>query len=165
MKARITPLGILILVGIGCTQRVDLSAERNAILQIDREWSEAANGDDLDQLLTYWADDAVIYPPGSPAVVGKNAIREFLEQNKRIPGFSISWEPKEVVVSVGGDMAYTLGTTQITANDSEGKPVVHPCKYSVIWRKQIDGSWKGVVDMVNFDHPPLQPIAWDQKEE
>lgn len=157
MKTDLIVFGLLTLIVSGCTQSVDVTVEQIALLQLDREWSQVAAGEDLEQLLSHWAEDAVIYPPGRPAVVGKEAIREFIEQSRAVPGFAISWEPKEAVVSQGGDMAYTLGITRITVNDSEGKPIVNLGKYTVVWRKQGDGSWKCVVDMFNFDRPPIQP--------
>lgn len=156
-------VGILAIPGLffalSCAQpaQPDLEAARQALLQRDREWSQAASGDDLERLLSFWADDAVIYPAGAPAVVGKDAIRQFLKEKRNIPGFSISWEPTDAVVSGSADLAYTLGTMQIGANDAQGNPVVNQGKYSVVWRRQTDGSWTAVVDMFNFDQPPAAP--------
>lgn len=156
------------LAAAGCAQPVapvDIEAERQALLQLDREWSEAASSDDMDRLLGFWAEDGVIYPAGAPAVVGKEAIREFIERNREIPGFSISWEPAEAVVSGSGDLGYTVGASQVTVHDAQGNPVVNRGKYAVVWRKQADGAWKCVVDMFNFDQPPAQPSPPAEEEE
>ncbi len=75
-------LGLLIAVSCARPAQSDLAAEREALLQRHREWSEAASGDDLEHLLTFWADDAVIYP----AVVGKDANRQFLAEKRSVPG-------------------------------------------------------------------------------
>ena len=67
----------LSLVGLtGCTTRVDVEKERAAILQTDKEWLAAAlEGRDLGRIVSFWTDDAIVFPPGSAAVVGKEAIR------------------------------------------------------------------------------------------
>ena len=46
------------------------------------------------------ADDAVVMAHGQPAVKGHDAIRKMLEVNANIPGFEVSWEPKEAFVSL-----------------------------------------------------------------
>ena len=81
------------LTTVACSAGIDTESDRVALLRADRNWSKAASGDDFDALLAFWADDAVIYPAGAPAAIGKAAIREFLMKNREIPGFSISWEP------------------------------------------------------------------------
>ena len=50
-------------------------------------------------VMTFWADDAIVFPPASPAVVGSAAIREFVAKSFQTPGFSISWKTTTVAVS------------------------------------------------------------------
>ena len=134
----------------GCTTKVDLEAERDTILRIDKEWSSVtAEGRDLDRIVSYWADDAVVFPPGFSAVVGKEEIRQYVAESFKIPGFSIGWEAIEVTVSPAGDFAYITGKNHFTVNDSEGKPVTSYGKVVTVWRKGIDGDWKCVIDIWN----------------
>ena len=54
---------------------MDLAAERTRLLRRDAEWAlAAAEGRDIEKVLSYWTDDAVVFPPGLPAVVGKIAL-------------------------------------------------------------------------------------------
>ena len=64
----------------------------------------------------------------------------------KIPGFRVSWEPISVSVSESGDMAYLLEKSQITVNDSLGKPKTEYNKAISIWKK-VNGDWKNVVQM------------------
>ena len=66
---------------------MDLAAERNRLLQRDAEWAVAASaGRDVEHILSYWTDDAVVLPPSLPAVVGKAALRQYVESTMQIPG-------------------------------------------------------------------------------
>ncbi|WP_460735630.1 YybH family protein [Lysobacter tyrosinilyticus] len=74
------------------------------------------------------------------------------------PGFALSWQTGKVEVARAGDIAYTLGSYQLTVNDANGKPIVDRGKYVTIWRKQPDGGWKSIVDTFNTDLP-MEPMA------
>ena len=148
---------LVVLSASGCAPQVDLEAERTALLGTDKEWAEAAATSDMERLLSFWTEDAVIYPAGAPAVVGKEAIREFIHRSRSLPGFSVSWEPTQAVVSDSGNIGYTLGTTEFTVNDAEGKPISNRGKYVLIWKKQADGSWECAVDIFNFNTSATGP--------
>jgi uncharacterized protein (TIGR02246 family) len=140
----------------GCGTRSDPAAEEAKLKETSRAWSRAAAAGDLDAIVNYWADDAVVIQPGQPVWRGKGAIRNFLEASMKTPGFRISWEPWEAVVSASGDMGYLLEDTTVTVNGPDGKPITSKFRAVTIWRKQPDGSWKNVVDTSNSgpDTPP-----------
>lgn len=147
----ITPL-LIFAVLTGCREhKTDTKTEGERLMQISREWSRSAATDSIEKTLSYWADDAIVMPPGQPPIKGKNSIREMIQGTSKIPGFKISWEPLSVIVSKGGDIAYMIEQNQITVNDSLGKPVREFNKSVTIWRKEDDGSWKNIVDMWNAD--------------
>jgi uncharacterized protein (TIGR02246 family) len=134
---------------------IDAESEEAEIMRLSREWSEVAGSGDLDATLAYWADDAVMMPPGMPPLKGKQAIREFIEASGSIPGSAIRWEPLEAHVSPAGDFAYLLERNEISFRDSTGVQVTEWNKVVTVWRKQADGSWKNVIDIWNAD-----PTAW-----
>ncbi len=138
-----------------CRPRIDSEAERAALLQTDKDWSVAAHaGTDVERILAYWSDDARIYPPEIPVIDGKAAIRDFVTASLRVPGFSVSWEPHEAVISPDGRLGYTTGVNSFTAPDARGKLVTTPGKYVTVWRKAPDGSWKCVIDSWNSGPTP-----------
>lgn len=147
---------LLVIVSIiivdGCTTaRVDTQAEGEALMQLSREWSASVATGDLEATLEFWADDAIVMPPGMPPVRGKEAIRGFVSGMTQIPGFQISWEPVSVHVSASGDMAYMVERNTSTMDDAHGNPVTTHGKVITIWRSEPDGSWKNVIDMWNED--------------
>lgn len=138
----------------------DLDKERAAILEIDKQWaSAAAEGRDIDLIVSFWSDDATIFPPAAPAVVGKDSIRKFVQASLAMPGFSIRWETTEVIVSKDATLAYSTGKNQITFNDPDGKQVTVHGKAVAVWRKEPSGQWKCVIDIWN-DDPPA-PLSSD----
>ena len=71
---------LLLMVFPACG--ADLDKERAAILEVDKQWASAvAEGRDIDHIVSFWADDATVFPPGVPAVVGKDAIRRFVQES------------------------------------------------------------------------------------
>ena len=138
-------------------QIVDQKAEAEKLMELCREWAKSAATDDMDKTLSYWAYDAVIMLPGQPAIKGHDAIRKMLENNTTIPGFEVSWEPKEAFVSQSGDLGYVIGHSYFKMNDPSGNSITVFNKGVEIWKRQEDSSWKNVVDINNED-PTLTSI-------
>jgi uncharacterized protein (TIGR02246 family) len=122
---------------------------RAEILRLDAEWAKTAGSGDLERILSYWSDDATVLPPGSPALVGKPAIRAYIAQSLRTPGFAISWKTNDVTVAASGDLACGVGTNQVSFDGPDGKRVTVDGNAVTVWRKGADGAWKCVVDIWN----------------
>ena len=151
-------LSILFTGLFGCTnQTVDQKTEAEKLMELSREWAKSAATDDIDKTLNYWADDALVMAPGQPALKGHDAIRKMLEGNANIPGFEVSWEPKEAFVSQSGDLGYVIAHNYFKMQDSLSNTFTIFNKGVEIWKKQEDGSWKNVVDIFNED-PTLTSI-------
>jgi len=131
-----------------------LDQDRRAVLTAEREWAAAARGRDLDRSVSYMADDAMMFPPASAPVVGKAAIRDYMASGFATPGFSVTWEPEEVVVADGGDLAYTHARSVYTVPGPDGTIHTVHAKGVAIWRKGADGDWRCIVDIWNEAPPP-----------
>jgi uncharacterized protein (TIGR02246 family) len=140
---------VLAAAALGCNAKSADTADEAAIRRADANWLAAASTRDLERTLPYWSDDATILAPGTPAVVGKDAIRKYVSGAFATPGFSITWTTDRIEIAKSGDLAYSTGTDRITINGSDGKPVVQENRSAAIWRKQPDGSWKCTVDIMS----------------
>jgi ketosteroid isomerase-like protein len=124
--------------------------EEAALLERDREWAAAASeGRDVERIVSFWSDDAKVFPPGAPVIEGKPAIREFVTGSLSIPGFHITWETAEAVVAPGGEMGYTIGWNQITMPDADGNLRTEKGRGVAIWRREPGGAWRCVIDIWN----------------
>jgi uncharacterized protein (TIGR02246 family) len=132
-------------------------ADERAIREIDIEWSKAMAAKDVERCMSFYADDASVFEPGSPMVTGKDAIRKGLDAFLAVPRLSLSAKIAKVVVARSGDLAYTYGTYAMTMNDAKGKPVNDKGKGVTVWGKQPDGKWKVLADIFNSDLPAPAP--------
>src|SRR5262245_43561042 len=127
-----------------------MTSDRVRLLERDAEWARlAAEGRDLEAILSYWTDDAVIFAPGLPPVVGKDALREYVTGSLDIPGFKITWASTEVQVSQDGSLAYMVGRNAVTMNGPDGAPFTLEGRAVTIWRRDSDGEWRCCLDIWN----------------
>ena len=120
-------------------------ANADTLRQLEAEFMKATAERGSQGYLSYYAEDAVEVPNNAGLIQGKANIAktmEFLDVGADI--------------SSSGDMGYTYGTYEFASSDRNGKPVVDHGKYTTIWKKQKDGSWKVVLDMGNAGIEPPQ---------
>ena len=129
---------------------MDLTSEKARLLQRDAEWAAAAaEGQDLERIVSYWTDDAVVLAPGLPAVAGKDALRQYVQDSMKIPGFRISWTSADATISPDGNLAYLFGRNQVTMNAPDGVSSTMAGRAVTIWRREPDGEWRCAVDIWN----------------
>ncbi len=132
-------------------QPADMDAAGKSLAKLDREWSLAAGKKDADLVASYYADDAIGYPPNEPAAAGRAAARKVWAAYFADPTLKISWKPLHAEVSQSSDLGFTAGTYELSAKGADGKPFVDKGKYLCVWKKSPDGTWKAVHDMWNSD--------------
>ena len=130
--------------------QLDLNSEKARLLRRDAEWAAAASeGRDVDLILSYWTDDAVVYAPGLPPLVGKSALREYVEGSLKIPGFRVSWTTTDVTLSDDGTLAYMFSRNKVEMNAPDGTPVTTEGRAVTVWRRESKGEWRCAVDTWN----------------
>ncbi len=132
------------------------SAARAELLRVDGEWSAAAGSPDVERIVSYWSDDAVVTSPHEKPLAGKAAIRKFVADSLKVPGFSVRWQPAEAIVSSSGDLGYTTGSNVFTFPDAAGNVVTTPGRYVTVWKKDETGRWRCVIDFWN-EAPAPEP--------
>jgi ketosteroid isomerase-like protein len=129
------------------------SANETKLRESEVAMSAAAVGKDLDKVVSYYADDAVVFAPNSPAATTNEAIRNAWKDVLMPTGASTSWKAMRVEVAKSGDLAYTSGTYDGTMVGADGRPVKDSGNYLTVWKKQADGTWKILVDTWATDLP------------
>lgn len=121
-----------------------------ALLKADVDWAMvAAEGKDMARILSFWAEDAVVFPPGQNAVTGKGAARKYMTGRYKTPWFSIGWKPEQAVVSASADLGYTTGTSEVATPDPNGKVTVLRARYLATWRRAEGGPWQCTTQVWN----------------
>jgi ketosteroid isomerase-like protein len=139
-------LALYMLTACSAPTTIDTQGEAQKLMQASRDWAIAAKERNIDKVLGYWQDDAVMFSPSQPILKGKQAISEMVKASYADSSFSISWEPVSAEISNDGSMGYIIEKSTISFKDSTGF-VTHKLNAVSIWKKQTDGSWRNVVDM------------------
>jgi uncharacterized protein (TIGR02246 family) len=143
-------IALVSLAIVGAASAADTkSAVEKALRDLDDQWSAAAEAKDIDKVVSFYSDDAVVMPPNASAATTKDAIRKIWKD--LLTDATITWKTKEVEVAQSGDLAFSSGTYEVTLNDPTGTPVKDRGKYLEVWKKQADGMWKCVADIWNSD--------------
>ena len=150
-RSRALLLAAVVLATGACAARppvFDAAAESAALLKRDAEWADVASaGKDVDRIVSYWSDDAVIMQAGQAPVEGKQAIRAFITSTTKIPGFKIHWVSEKPAFSPDGQLAYMRGKTEMTVPGPTGQPMPLHLQGVTVWRKDADGVWRCTVDI------------------
>ena len=129
-------------------QKVAKGAE--LLFQLEAAFAQEAALHGRDAFLTYFAEDGVELDDGG----GITTKEEMRKQPAWAEGTSLTWTPVKADMAASGDMGYTYGNFVFKHKDKEGKMITDYGKYTSIWKKQKDGSWKVVVDMGNSSPAP-----------
>lgn len=120
---------------------------RASIQKAKRAWVAAFKAQDWDALVDQYAEDAIALPPDDLAISGRDAIREYFNDDAQT-----SDEVFETV-EIGGveSVAYARGNFSFTITSEGSEPVAVSGKYIEIWEKQEDGNWLITHDIWNAD--------------
>ena len=134
------------------TAAVDAGADEQAIRgQVDR-WLQLVQAKDAAGIAELYAEDGAVMPPNAPIGKGRAAIRQAWASMMNTPGFNLTFNPEQIVLSSSGDMALDRGTYQLTIAPS-GRTQSDTGKYVVVWRK-VGNEWKAAADIFNSDRSP-----------
>ena len=107
-----------------------------------QEWLAAENKKDAAAITDLYDENAVLLPKAEEPVLGKAAIGEYYKKlvaNPRFVPFTLTLDWNSF--HLAGDVAIA---TSIFEGDAarEGKPIHFRGKNFIVWKKQVNGSWK-----------------------
>jgi ketosteroid isomerase-like protein len=131
-------------------------ADEAAIRELDVKSAKAASAKNLEDTVSYYAEDASLLPPYAAIQIGKSALHAAWTGLLGSVD-SIAWQPNKIEVSRSSDFAYVIGVYQMTSKNAQAKSITDHGKYVEVWTKQSNGSWKVVADIFNSDLLPPAP--------
>lgn len=142
------------LVLNGCGERVGSTssdADEAAIRAQNEKWLEAATAKDAKTIGQLYADDAAMFVPGVPKIVGREAIErgwtDFFST-----GMSTSFETEKLIVSKSGDLAVEIGVSKNFKGDVASAETMERGKFVNTWIKR-DGKWLVQTESFSSDAP------------
>lgn len=119
-----------------------------AITAISKARAEAFNQRDAAGIAQYFAEDAVLMPPGQPSRIGKQAVADYYQDifDQYVPLLQSEY----LEVDVSGDLAYGRGVATVTLKSRQGDSVIQAeSEYINILKKREDGIWITTHDIWN----------------
>jgi ketosteroid isomerase-like protein len=145
----------LVVAASGCaaTPASPDSAADRAKLESDAvSWFDHYANADADGMAKLYAEDALLTPPGAPAVTGRASIKAFLGDDAakaKADGISIK-KGSVTGTGVNGDSGWISGTDTVV--DGSGAAIDSGSYLSV--HRRTNGTWLYIRDMWNSDRPP-----------
>lgn len=149
MRPIMRPIAVLLAASTAALAGCSAAPRPNELMAVDRAWSEECGRKDADAYLARYADDAVLYGPNMAPLVGKDAIRAFVEQAFATPGFSVRWTPQSETFSSAGDVGWTTASIEIVEPNAMGALVTRRGWTVCIWRRTSQ-DWRCVVDVFGY---------------
>lgn len=129
------------------------AANGDLLLKLEADFARDVAQRGHEAFVEWFADNGAELDDGG-GIVSKEDMRR---QPAWPEGTVLTWTPVHAEMAASGDLGYTYGNYVFTHKDKAGKLITDYGKYTSIWKKQKDGSWKVVVDMGNSSPVPKQP--------
>jgi len=148
--------GLLALTTACTTTAPDTrDADIKAVKAVEAAWVNDIATKDAEKFAGYYSNDASLLLPNAPIISGRVDIEAALRPMLADPNFALTFQSTRAEASKGGDLVYTVGAYSMTMSRPEDKTAVtDKGKYLTVFKKQPDGSWKAVADMISSDMPP-----------
>jgi uncharacterized protein (TIGR02246 family) len=148
-------LGMFALAS-ACTSTVrdTRDADIKAVKAVEAAWVTDIATKDAGKFASYYAEDATLQTPEAPAINGRDNIETAIKPMLADPNFSLTFQASKAEASKGGDFVYTIGRYSMTmSSPTDKKPVTRKGNYLTLYKKQANGNWKAVADMISSDGP------------
>jgi uncharacterized protein (TIGR02246 family) len=123
------------------------------ITQLLDEYASSIEAGDLERWIALWMPDGKQMPPGTPARLGPEEIRE--GNRPMFDLFDTEMTIYQDELRVIGNYAYGHGNYDYAMTPKEGgRAITGSGKFLSILKKQTDGSWKFAIDCFNDNSAP-----------
>jgi ketosteroid isomerase-like protein len=129
--------------------QIDFETEKNILKDIHVKMLVDHNTD-VDEEMSYMAEEAFIIPPSGPPITGTDTIKNVLRQMVKTEIVSFGDRqhgPSKVWISSSGDLAFDRGRFKIMSSGPNG-PVEEKGYYVTLYKK-VDNQWKFVGQIWN----------------
>lgn len=154
---RVLALSVVVaMTGVACAvpPAADSSQALAGLRETEARYLAAVTSKDIEAFMTFYAANAVMYPPNAPSAIGTDAIRAFATELFGMAGLTVTASSSQVEVGAGGDLGYSHGIVAASMSGPDGTPMAESGPDVHVWKKHDDGTWKIVLDVWN-SHDPL----------
>lgn len=131
---------------IDCKKRNEAASAKKKILENTAAFSQAYMNNDLVKLVSFYTDDAKLFPGNSKIISGKLDVMERWKFVETLVNPVHKVTPSEVKII--GNYAYDYGYYEGSSENKKGEISSFSGKYVIVWRKEGD-DWKMYLDIWN----------------
>lgn len=135
----IVGMGVIAVVGTGGAGADDLPTWREQVFAAERAFARTMAERDHAAFAGFVAADALFFTGSGKVLRGRDEVAAGWKPFFDGPAAPFSWEPDQVEVLAGGQLALSTGPVR----DPSGKLV---SRFNSIWRQESPGNWKVVFD-------------------
>lgn len=139
----------ILLFGMLAFAAPALFAQRDAataLMEADRAFDHDTAARGLDGWMDWFAEDARI-ETAKDVLVGKGVLRDFYSKMFASREFRLHWWPVHAEISTDGTLGFTFGRAEISWRDEKGEQQKRESRYTTLWRRQKDGTYRVIFDM------------------
>jgi ketosteroid isomerase-like protein len=131
------------------TERAEFVASAHAL---DSAFVRNFNAGEVDRLVAvYFADDALVLPPGAPLTQGHGQIRDLFRKIIDVAAGELTLQTR--CLHVARDLGCGVGAYTLAIRQPGKTFICDTGKYMLVYRRQADSSWKVAIDMFSSDGP------------
>lgn len=134
-------LGLATFLAVSLVGAPDKTAD---LKKADQDWNQATQARNLDQFMSFIADDAAMCDLSGKWMHGKDTIKADWTQAFADPTFKLTWSLESAEVSKSGDLGYTRGSF----SGSQGNQPFSG-SYATVWKRDKAGKWRAAVDIAS----------------
>jgi len=135
----------------------DVAAIRASIEDYNEVLAEAMMKNDTETIMSYYAEGAISMPSNGPLLRGKEEIKKYSDRMHEMGMKITAAKFITVEVNAAGDLAYEIGTYEMSFEMGKMGSGDDNGKYMSVWKKQADGSWKVYAEIWNSNKEmPMQ---------
>jgi len=125
---------------------------RSAVIEVENELVRLANRTEWEGMSNLYTNDGIIYPPGAPPIIGRNAIATFWRtlSNRGMRSFQLHL----VDLEVSGDLLIANGKYSMRDQQDE---ILDLGKFMAIYRRE-NNEWLLQTDMFNSSMETRSPL-------
>ncbi len=135
----------------------DTSKEVDALKAQASAYGADVKSKNIDKVMAYYADDAVVLQTGAPTATGAAAIKKSLAANLADPAYELTVTADTVSVASSGDWASIVGHADVTATNPNTHGVDHFTQNYLVTEKKDGGTWK--LEAIAIAVPPAAAPA------
>jgi uncharacterized protein (TIGR02246 family) len=106
------------------------------------EWMTAMRSGDADTIAKPYALDAVFVTPNGECIRGRSLIRDFYRSRLGKSSITSATLDRQGTVTADNGLVLEWGVGVVTARTTEGKVTTRHSTYLSVWRREEDGRWE-----------------------